>query len=263
MKMAGVELACSQSSRPLFSEQAILRNESSWRFRSPERMKRGAGSAILMGLDPLARGRFWHWCLQPENESGPTSTRPHVEPEPVAPGSPGSTQSKLLDASRSARGASPHPTPRIAVDVLHSQCAGLDVHKKTVVVCVRRVEAGGVVHKQTRTFGTMTADLLELADWLDAEGVRHAAMESTGVYWKPIWHILEGRLELMLVNARHNKQVPGRKTDVKDAEWIADLVRHGLIAKSFVPARPLRELRELLRYRRKLVRANRPNATGY
>ena len=139
------------------------------------------------------------------------------------------------------------------MDVLHSQCAGLDVHKKTVVVCVRRVEPGGVVHKQTRTFGTMTADLLELADWLDAEGVRHAAMESTGVYWKPIWHILEGRLELMLVNARHMRQVPGRKTDVKDAEWIAQLLQHGLLSASFIPPTPIRELRDLTRQRAQLI----------
>jgi transposase len=139
------------------------------------------------------------------------------------------------------------------MDLLHRKCAGLDVHKKTVVVCVRSVEPDGVVHKQVRTFATMTADLLELADWLDAEGVRHAAMESTGVYWKPIWHILEGRFELMLVNAHHMKQVPGRKTDVKDAEWIAQLLQHGLLSPSFVPPPPIRDLRDLTRQRAQLV----------
>ena len=139
------------------------------------------------------------------------------------------------------------------MDLLHRKCAGLDVHKKTVVVCVRSVEPDGVVHKQVRTFATMTADLLELADWLDAEGVRHAAMESTGVYWKPIWHILEGRFELMLVNAHHMKQVPGRKTDVKDAEWIAQLLQHGLLSPSFVPPPPIRDLRDLPRQRAQLV----------
>jgi transposase len=139
------------------------------------------------------------------------------------------------------------------LDVLHPKSAGLDVHKKTVVVCIRHVDADGVVHKQTRTFGTMTADLLELADWLDAEGVRHAAMESTGVYWKPIWHILEGRFELMLVNAHHMRQVPGRKTDVKDAEWIAQLLQHGLLSPSFIPPPPIRELRDLTRQRAQLV----------
>jgi transposase len=139
------------------------------------------------------------------------------------------------------------------MDLLHRICAGLDVHKKTVVVCVRSVDPDGVVHKQVRTFGTMTADLLELADWLDAEGVRHAAMESTGIYWKPIWHILEGRFELMLVNAHHMKQVPGRKTDVKDAEWIAQLLQHGLLSPSFIPPPPIRELRDLTRQRAQLV----------
>jgi transposase len=139
------------------------------------------------------------------------------------------------------------------MDLLHRKFAGFDVHKKAVVVCVRSVEPDGVVHKQVRTFATMTADLLELADWLDAEGVRHAAMESTGVYWKPIWHILEGRFELMLVNAHHMKQVPGRKTDVKDAEWIAQLLQHGLLSPSFVPPPPIRDLRDLTRQRAQLV----------
>ncbi len=139
------------------------------------------------------------------------------------------------------------------MDILHRNCAGFDVHKKTVVVCVRSVDPDGGVRKQVRTFGTMTADLLELADWLDAEGVRHAAMESTGIYWKPIWHILEGRFELMLVNAHHMKQVPGRKTDVKDAEWIAQLLQHGLLSPSFVPPPPIRDLRDLTRQRAQLV----------
>lgn len=139
------------------------------------------------------------------------------------------------------------------MDVLHKTCAGFDVHKKTVVVCVRSVDADGVAHKQIRTFGTMTADLLELADWLETQGVRHAAMESTGVYGKPIWHILEGRFELMLVNAHHMKQVPGRKTDVKDAEWIAQLLQHGLLSPSFVPPPAIRDLRDLTRQRAQLV----------
>jgi transposase len=142
---------------------------------------------------------------------------------------------------------------RPIVDVLHRRSAGLDVHKRTVVACIRSVDAEGTVRKQIRTFGTMTADLLELADWLDAEGVRHAAMESTGVYWKPIWHILEGRFELILVNAHHMKQVPGRKTDVKDAEWIAQLLQHGLLSPSFIPPPPIRELRDLTRQRAQLI----------
>jgi transposase len=110
-----------------------------------------------------------------------------------------------------------------------------------------------VVTRQTRTFGAMTAELLELADWLDSMGVRHVAMESTGVYWKPVWHLLEGRFELILVNARHIKQVPGRKTDVKDAEWIAQLLQHGLLTPSFVPPMAIRELRDLTRQRAQLV----------
>jgi transposase len=139
------------------------------------------------------------------------------------------------------------------LDVLHARCAGLDVHKKTVVACVRSVGPGGEVTREVRTFATMTADLLELADWLAAGQVRHVAMESTGVYWKPIWHLLEDRFELMLVNARHIKQVPGRKTDVKDAEWIAQLLQHGLLSPSFVPPPPVRDLRDLTRQRAQLI----------
>jgi transposase len=137
--------------------------------------------------------------------------------------------------------------------IIHDRCAGLDVHKKTVVACVRHVTPEGAVEKQTRTFGTMTADLLELADWLKARGVRHAAMESTGVYWKPVWHLLEATVDLTLVNARHMRQVPGRKTDVKDAEWIAQLLQHGLLSPSFVPPEPIRQLRDLTRQRAQLV----------
>jgi transposase len=140
------------------------------------------------------------------------------------------------------------------MDTIHPRCAGLDVHKKTVVACVRVVGPDGAVESVTRTFGTMTADLLELADWLAAMGVTHAAMEATGVYWKPVWHLLEDRFELMLVNAGHIKQVPGRKTDVKDAEWIAQLLQHGLLSPSFVPPRAIRDLRDLTRQRAVLVR---------
>jgi transposase len=139
------------------------------------------------------------------------------------------------------------------VDTLYPCCAGLDIHKETVVACVRRV-SGGKVHKEIRTFRTETSGLLALADWLTDEGVTHAAMESTGVYWKPVWNILEGVLELRLVNAEHIKQVPGRKTDVKDAEWIAQLLGCGLLKASFVPERPVRDLRDLTRQRVQLVR---------
>jgi transposase len=140
------------------------------------------------------------------------------------------------------------------MDLIHPCCAGLDIHKKTVVACVRRVGPDGRVDRHVRTFGTMTADLLALTDWLEAEGVRHVAMESTGVYWKPVFHLLEGRFEVLLANAHRLKQVPGRKTDVKDAEWIAQLLQFGLLSPSFIPPPPVRELRDLTRQRAQLVR---------
>jgi transposase len=140
------------------------------------------------------------------------------------------------------------------MDAIYERCCGLDIHKRTVVACVIVPGAGRQFQKEIRTFGTMTDDLLALADWLAAEGVTHVAMESTGVFWKPLFNLLEDRFQLLLVNARDIKQVPGRKTDVKDCEWIADLLRHGLLKASFVPDRPQRELRELVRYRTTLVR---------
>jgi transposase len=128
------------------------------------------------------------------------------------------------------------------------------VHKKTVVACLVTPGPGRRPKKEVRTFGTMTGDLLALADWLAAAGCTHVAMESTGVYWQPIWNLLESRFELLLVNAQHIKAVPGRKTDVRDCEWIADLLRHGLLRGSAVPERARRELRELTRYRTSLIR---------
>jgi transposase len=133
------------------------------------------------------------------------------------------------------------------------RCCGLDVHKETVVACLLVGAPGEQPTKEVRTFRTVTRDLEALRDWLKEAGVTHVGMESTGVYWRPVYAVLEGHFDLIVGNARHIRNVPGRKTDVKDAEWIADLVRHGLVAKSFVPPRPLRELRELLRYRRKLT----------
>jgi transposase len=140
------------------------------------------------------------------------------------------------------------------MEVVCERGCGLDVHQKTVVACLVATREDGQVTKEVRTFGTMTADLLELLDWLTLYDVTHVAMESTGVYWKPIYNILEGNVELLLVNAQHIKAVPGRKTDVRDCEWIADLLRHGLLRASFVPDRAQRELRELTRYRTALVR---------
>jgi transposase len=141
------------------------------------------------------------------------------------------------------------------MEVLHARCCGLEVHHKSVTACVLLAGEEGRPRKEVRTFPTVTAGLLALADWLTAHGVTHVAMESTGVYWKPVWNVLEGSFELLLVNAQHVKQVPGRKTDVKDAEWLADLLRHGLLKASFVPDRPQRELRELTRLRTQRVRA--------
>ena len=139
------------------------------------------------------------------------------------------------------------------MDVLHACCAGLDVHKKTVVACVRRVDPAGKVFKTIKTFATMTADLLDLSDWLAIQGVKVVAMESTGSYWKPVFNLLETRFEVVLVNAHHIKQVPGRKTDVRDSEWIAQLLQHGLLRASFIPPKPTRELRDLTRQRTQLI----------
>ena len=142
------------------------------------------------------------------------------------------------------------------MEVRHARCAGLDVHKKSVVACALAGEAGAVPEREVRTFGTMTADLEALADWLAARGCTHAAMEATGAYWKPVYNVLEARggVELVVANAEHVRAVPGRKTDVKDAEWLADLLRHGLLRASFIPDREQRELRELTRYRTALIR---------
>jgi transposase len=139
------------------------------------------------------------------------------------------------------------------MDTLHPVCAGLDVHKDTVVACVRRLDERNRPRSEVRTFGTTTPDLLELLDWLVQAGVPVVAMESTGVYWKPVFNVLEGSLSVMLVNPEHIKQVPGRKTDVRDCEWIAQLLQCGLLRPSFVPDRPIRDLRDLTRQRSKLV----------
>jgi transposase len=141
----------------------------------------------------------------------------------------------------------------VALDTLHRCCAGLDVHKDTVFACVRRLLPDDTATQQVRTFGTMTEDLLALLDWLVAEGVTVVALESTGVYWKPVFNILGGSVRLMLVNAEHVKQVEGRKTDAGDCAWIAELLQHGLLRPSFVPPEPVRALRDLTRQRRQLV----------
>jgi transposase len=139
------------------------------------------------------------------------------------------------------------------MQLVHTHCAGLDVHKKTVVACARLVSPDGTRSSHIRTFPTTTAGLLTLLDWLLSLGITHVAMESTGEFWKPLYNLLEGNLTILVVNAQHMKQVPGRKTDVKDAEWIAELLAHGLLRPSFVPPAPQRALRDLTRQRTNLV----------
>jgi transposase len=147
-------------------------------------------------------------------------------------------------------------SPRLEtmMEVIHTHCAGLDVHKQTVVACVRIAQASAAPLQEVRTFETTTSQLLQLGDWLESFGVRQVAMEATGVYWKPVWHVLEEHFELVLANAGHVKNVPGRKTDVNDSMWLADLLAHGLIRPSFVPPAPVQELRTLMRTRKQLVR---------
>jgi transposase len=140
----------------------------------------------------------------------------------------------------------------MALSVLYARCAGLDVHKVTVVACLLLTSASGKVSREVRTFATTTLGLQELADWLNSFGVTHVAMESTGIYWRPVFNLLESRFEVILVNAQHMKAIPGRKTDILDSQWIATLLRHGLLKASFIPPRPIRDVRDLVRYRKTL-----------
>src|SRR5438034_113641 len=136
------------------------------------------------------------------------------------------------------------------MDTLVERCAGLDVHKDTVAACVRVPGPSGGRHQEVHTFGTTTSELLALRDWLAAHRIALVGMESTGIYWRCVYQVLEDDFECWVLNARHLRNVPGRKTDVKDAEWIAQLVEHGLVRPSFVPPKPIRELRNLTRYRK-------------
>jgi len=141
------------------------------------------------------------------------------------------------------------------MQVMHECCAGLDVHKKSVYACAIWPGDKGEKKQEVHSFGTFTADLLKLADWLRGHGVTHVAMEATGVFWRPVWAVLQGQFELLLVNPQHIKAVPGRKTDTRDCEWIADLLQHGLLRGSFVPPRDIQDLRDLTRYRAELTQA--------
>src|SRR5260370_30389833 len=134
------------------------------------------------------------------------------------------------------------------MEILYERCAGLDVHKDSVVACVR-VGSGSSTRREHRRFGTTTTALMELSDWLASHGCTHVVMEATGIYWRPVWHVLDGAFELVLANARHVRNVPGRKTDMNDATWLADLLAHGLVQGSFVPHAPVQELRDLARTR--------------
>jgi transposase len=152
---------------------------------------------------------------------------------------------RLIDQHPDAKG-------KETMQIMYRRCCGIDVHKKMIVACLLLITAQGV-QKEIQTFTTMVPDLFRLREWLKAQHCEAVAMESTGVYWKSLWNVLEGEMELLLCNAQHIKAVPGRKTDIKDAEWIADLLQHGLLRASFVPARPQRELRDLTRYRSSLA----------
>lgn len=154
------------------------------------------------------------------------------------------------------------------MQVLHTCCCGLDVHKRFVVACLIRSDEEGKQHKELRRFDTLTPELLRLIDWLQDAKCSHVALESTGVYWKPIFNLMEGLFEIVLVNAQHMKAVPGRKADTKDAEWIADLLQHGLLKASFIPPQPQRDLRDLTRLTHQPqtgahpARQSRPQAVG-
>ena len=161
-----------------------------------------------------------------------------------------STQAKLVFPSHLSRTAQEGTH---GMQVLYPRCCGLDIHKKTVVACVLLTDPDGTTRRCVRTFGTMTVELLALGDWLSLHEVVHVAMASTGVLWRPLFNVLEEGRTLLLVDAQHIKAVPGRKTDVKDSEWLADLLRHGLVRPSFIPPPPIRVLRDLTRYRKKLV----------
>jgi transposase len=193
----------------------------------------------LLGREKVAG----FWWLYPGSK---TDLGRFEVPRIVAPG--GSTRVKFFNPDLPAV-----PERRLAMDALLENCSGIDVHQRTIVVCLMVGKSHEKAKKTVKTFSTMTRDLLACKDWLESQGCTHVALESTGVYGKPVFNILEGSMEVILANARDIKNVPGRKTDVKDCEWIAQLLRHGLIQGSFIPPKPIRELRDLTRYRQKLI----------
>lgn len=188
-------------------------------------------------------------CLSGADKPAKESDREVRRHNELSPLSMMASTRRRLSNQKASSGRSPGGR---AMQVVHARCAGLDVHKKTVSACISVCQAEGAKQQQMRVFGTFTSDLLVLADWLKEAGVTHVAMEATGVYWRPVWAVLEGQFEQMLVNPQHIKVVPGRKTDAKDCEWIADLLQHGLLKGSFVPPTPVQDLRDLTRYRAEL-----------
>src|SRR5438132_4606743 len=195
-------------------------------LRPPGTRRRGNGSSTP---SPIWRGSYRHPALLPQ-----------------------STPSKL-GRTKLLRAVATLPSRRLAMERLIERGAGLDVHKKSVTACVRVPGPEGGRRQEVQTFGTTAAALLALRDWLSAHGVTHVAMESTGVYWKPVYYVLEELFTCLLVNPAHVSKVPGRKTDVRDCEWLAQLLEHGLLRGSFVPPVPIRELRDFTRYRAVLV----------
>src|SRR5712692_7143778 len=197
-----------------------------------------------------------YWCHRARNKMDP-SAAPQA-PHTVALTRQGrrSTPGKLSHCGT----LRPASRWRCAMEVIHPRCCGIDIHKESVVTCLR-LQEGRRAKTEVRRFGTTTAELLRLHEWLSHAGCTHVAMESTSVYWKPVFNLLEGSFEVVLANAYHIKAVPGRKTDVKDCEWIANLLAHGLIRASFIPPPPIRDLRDLTRHRKSLVR-DRVKATN-
>jgi transposase len=195
------------------------------------------------------RGRFFSGANEPAKESD----REAWEYNELSPsGFFGMSTRRRFSQWKASSGRDPGGE---IMEVVYRCCAGLDVHKKSVSVCVSCREADGSKRQEIRAFATTTRDLLALADWLGEQGVTHVAMEATGVYWRPVWAILEGHHHLLLANPQHMQAVPGRKTDTKDCEWIADLLQHGLLQGSFVPLTEIQDLRDLTRYRAELTQA--------
>lgn len=214
-------------------------------------MKMGPSRITLVwGSRYRVTGRYFSWCFEPAGQSGRDVA---ANPELLPPVLGEHAEQNDNPSMSPGTGCVLCSLGEAAMDTIYRSVAGLDVHKKTIAACLRRINEQGQVTEQVRTFGTMTRDLLALSDWLQAADVTHVAMESTGVLWKPVFNVLEGPFKLLLVNPRDIKQVPGRKTDVSDCQWIAQLLGCGLLQESYVPERDQRQLRDLTRQRAQLV----------